>query len=73
MVNKPLCMKYAFTRARFLERLKNLNENSIMLDLSKCKNPNVYKKNIENFLKECTSYSDAISVLETLSNDYPID
>ena len=46
MVNKPLCMKYAFTRARFLERLKNLNENSIMLDLSKCKNPNVYKKNI---------------------------
>lgn len=69
MVNKPLCMKYAFTRARFLERLKNLNENSIMLDLSKCKNPNVYKKNIENFLKECTSYRDAIFVLETLYND----
>ena len=26
MVNKPLDMRYAFTRARFLERLKNLNE-----------------------------------------------
>ena len=69
MVNKPLDMRYAFTRARFLERLKNLNENTVMLDLSKCKNPNVYKKSVEDFLKECKSYRDAISVLEALYDD----
>ena len=68
MVTTPLDMKYIYRRERGLERKRNLNESASFRDfqsLSPTSSYN-YKIRVEDFINSCSSYKDAVSILEDL-------
>lgn len=71
MTEKPFDLRYVFTRERMLERLNSLAETAKIPNLN-CKDTS-YKLNIENFLKKCSSYKDAINILESVLADKKIE
>jgi len=73
MVSKPLDMKYVYKRDRYLEKRKALTESAAMPDFSEIKSPSLYKSKVENFVSKCSSYEDALNLLEMLYQDNKFD
>lgn len=73
MVNNPIDMKYTFKRERYLEKRKNITESAKLPDLENVTGPNNYNQKVSSFIRECTSYKDAINILETLYLDNKFD
>ena len=75
MVSTPLnIMKYAYKRKISLERKRVIKENTVAYpDLNKVKNKDIYRYRTETFLKECVSYKDALSLMETMYMDNQFD
>lgn len=66
MVTTPLDMKYIYKRGRGLERRKSVNESARIPDLSGNMSEDFYRRKVETFTRDCTSYKDALNLLETL-------
>lgn len=73
MVENPFDIKYIYTRTRLLERSKSITESAKIPDLFGKHNSNFYKVKLESFLQDCSSYKDAIFVLESLYNQNKSD
>ena len=75
MVSTPLnIMKYAYKRKISLERKRVIKENTVAYpDLNNVKNKDIYRYRTETFLKECVSYKDALSLMETMYMDNQFD
>ena len=73
MVTTPLDLKYIYRRGRGLERRNTINESARIPDLSGDMNDDFYRHKVEAFLMECTSYEDAINLLETLYRNDKFD
>ena len=73
MVTTPLDLKYIYRRGRGLERLNTINESARIPDLSGDMNDDFYHHKVEAFLMECTSYEDAVNLLETLYQNDKFD
>ena len=70
MVNKPLDMRLIYKRQRELLSNKfyddKLHES---VDLSNIQDSNIYKETVKRYVKDLTSYRDAINLLESLFTD----
>ena len=66
MVTTPLDMKYTYKRGRGLERRKCVTESARIPDLSGNMSEDFYRRKVETFTRDCTSYKDALNLLETL-------
>ena len=67
MVTTPLDMKYIYRRERGLERKRNLNESTSFRDFQSFPQSSYnYKVRVEDFINSCSSYKDAVSLLEEL-------
>ena len=66
MVTTPLDLKYVYKRGRSLERRKSVTESARIPDIERDMNEDYRRRTVESFIRECTSYEDAISLLETL-------
>ena len=75
MVSTPLnIMKYAYKRTISLERKRVIKENTVAYpDLNNVKSKDIYRYRTEAFLKECVSYKDALSLMETMYMDNQFD
>lgn len=73
MVTTPLDMKYIYKRGRSLERRKNINESARIPDLTGNMSDDFYRHKVESFTRDCTSYKDAINLLEILYHDNKFD
>lgn len=73
MVITPLDMKYVYKRERYLEKRRSISESSGIPELSGVSGNEIYKTRVENFLSECSSYKEALSILETLYTDNKFD
>ena len=69
MVTAPLDLRYMYKRDRLLERKKGLTESVQIPDLSEKCNKDFYRIKVESFLDKCSSYEDAIQLLEALYTD----
>lgn len=66
MVTTPLDLKYIYKRGRGLERRRSVNESARIPDLSGHMSEDFYRRKVETFARDCTSYKDALNLLETL-------
>ena len=73
MVTSPLDLKYIFKRGRSLERRNSINESARIPNLSGNMSDDFYRRKVESYTRDCTSYKDAINLLETLYHEDKFD
>ena len=74
MINNPIDLKYVFRRNRHLaEKESIINETVAFPNLDKVSKKKDYANILENYMRKCTSYHDALIILERLYTDNRFD